>query len=107
MNLDTPNRFILIDGPDTGSQLFRLRLKLQSTPATAKIRWRVVLQVNVAIFDFFFSFIIYRSIPISGKRLYVREHPNLFKRPASKKLPLYSLKFYCPPFHLIQLEITE
>ena len=38
---------------------------------------------------------------------HVREHLNLFKRPASKKLPLYSLKFYCPPFHLIQLEITE
>ena len=54
MNLDTRNRFILIDCPDTGSQLFRLRLKLQSTPATAKIRWRVVLQVNVEMFDFFF-----------------------------------------------------
>ena len=38
---------------------------------------------------------------------HVREHLNLFKRPASKKLPLYSLKFYCPPFRLIQLEITE
>ena len=96
--------FILIDGADTGNQLFRLRLKLKSTSATTKIRWRVVLQVNVVIFDFFLSSTVSNN-PISGKRLY--QNQNCIFSCASKKLPLYSLKFYRPPFHLIQLEITE